>query len=145
MHREDINARAFHERNKIEYVLLSKNITEPVAEAVAAPAKGGKAAAPPVKAAVDESILTDKDQFLLSVIGKALTTSGHIYSHGTATFRLDRLLESSVDLLTKFAILRHGKKDDDENVVVKEDMLIEIRSLTHSLTYSLTHSLTHSG
>ena len=126
LHREDINTRTFHERNKMEYLLLSKAVTEPVVE-VAAPAKGAKAAAPPVKAASDEITLTEKDQFLLSCIGKALTTSGHIYSHGTATFRLDRLLETSVDLLTKFAILRNGNQDNDDNVVVKEDMLVEVR------------------
>jgi len=42
-------------------------------------------------------------------------------------FRLEQLLGTSNDLLTEFARTRRGIVEGDENVVVKEDMLLEVR------------------
>ncbi len=47
--------------------------------------------------------------------------------HGTVRFRLEQLLSSSNDLLTQFSRKRHGVKEGDDNIVVQEDMLLEVR------------------
>lgn len=118
VHKEDLFTRAFHSRNVEEYILIAgkSKADEPVAVV--------KAKAPPKAAAPvnDSSIfgsITPGDLFLLQAIQKALNASRQIRPHGTARFRLEQLLSSSNDLLTKFERRRLGVREGDENIIVK--------------------------
>jgi hypothetical protein len=136
MHREDVFARAFHPRNVEEYASMAnaeKAKHEPAADASAGK-KGGKAAPPPaakkgaapapdanVVSKAETTEMTAMDRFLLSCIQRALAASRQIRPHGTIRYRLEQLLSSSNDLLTRFARMRHGGQpvSGDETVVVK--------------------------
>jgi hypothetical protein len=136
MHREDVFARAFHQRNVEEYASMAnaeKAKHEPAADASAGK-KGGKAAPPPaakkgaapapdanVVSKAETTEMTAMDRFLLSCIQRALAASRQIRPHGTIRYRLEQLLSSSNDLLTRFARMRHGGQpvSGDETVVVK--------------------------
>ena len=136
LHREDVFKRAFHQRNVDEYRDMvhadDGGATEAVPAAADAGKKGAKAAPPPKKGApppdpaaamaqIEVTEMTPGDSFLLGCIHRALSTSRQIRPHGTVRYRLEQLLSSSNDLLTRFARMRHGGApiDGDETVVVK--------------------------
>ena len=104
LHREDLQARCFHTRNRLEYGRMCH-----LAGAAAAAEMGAG------------------DMFLLGCVAKALRAAGQVRSHGSARFRLEELLASSVDLLEEFARLREGRREGDDDVVVRQDMLLEVR------------------
>lgn len=119
VHKEDLHKRAFHYRNVEEYntLLGAVKVDEPI---VAVKGKAPPKAAPPTTS--DNSTfgaITPGDSFLLQAIQKALTTSRQIRPHGTARFRLEQLLSSSNDLLTKFERRRVGIREGDDNIIVK--------------------------
>lgn len=134
LHREDVFKRAFHQRNVDEYLGMAPATAGVVDAAAAADTgkKGGKAAPPPKKGApppdpaaamaqIEVSEMTPGDSFLLGCILRALSAARQIRPHGTVRYRLEQLLSSSNDLLTRFARMRHGGApiDGDETVVVK--------------------------
>jgi hypothetical protein len=138
LHREDVYKRAFHARNVEEYSAMTaadraKNEPPPDANAgkkgaagkappPAAAKKGAPAAADPnVVVKTETTEMTEADTFLLGCIQRALTASRQIRPHGTVRYRLEQLLSSSNDLLTRFARMRHGGAPNagDETVVVK--------------------------
>lgn len=51
---------------------------------------------------------TGKDEFLLQCIDGALSTASQLRPHGTARFRLEKLLETSPDILKRFEEKRGG-------------------------------------
>lgn len=139
LHREDVYKRAFHTRNVEEYMRMT-HAEKPAVEAPVETKKGAKAAPPPAakKGAAPEPVglpkvevtaMTDADRFLLGCIQRALGASRQIRPHGTVRYRLEQLLSSSNDLLTRFARMRHGGAPTagDDTVVVKEDLLLEVR------------------
>lgn len=134
VHREDVFKRAFHIRNVEEYREMvggNEAVKEVVPEPTAKKAPPAKAAPPakkgaapvvetgPAKTEVTE--ITPADKFLLGCIRRALVASRQIRPHGTARYRLEQLLSSSNDLLTRFARRRQGGAAlvGDETVVVK--------------------------
>lgn len=140
LHREDVYKRAFHPRNVEEYVQIMHTEKPPV-ETPVETKKGSKAAPPPAAkkgAAAPEPVgpvkvevtaMTNGDHFLLGCIQRALATARQIRPHGTVRYRLEQLLSSSNDLLTRFARKRQGgaPSKGDDTVVVKEDLLLEVR------------------
>lgn len=134
VHHEDVCKRAFHTRNAEEYRTLAPTEPAPEPEPVVAAGKKAppaKAAPPPKKGAASVveagpaktqvTEMTAGDKFLLDCIHRALVASRQIRPHGTARYRLEQLLSSSNDLLTRFARKRHGgaQQAGDETVVVK--------------------------
>jgi len=136
VHHEDVCKRAFHTRNAEEYRTLAP--TEPLVAAgkKAPPAKAApppkKGAAPVVEAGPAKTVVTEMtagDKFLLDCIHRALVASRQIRPHGTARYRLEQLLSSSNDLLTRFARKRQNGAHlaGDETVVVKVRLPCETR------------------
>lgn len=130
VHNENLFKRSFHTRNVEEYnaLMATENAPNP-ATAAAPPAKGKKGAAdPPPIAATSFGPITPADEFLLQCIQRALSVSRQIQPHGTVRFRMDDLLSNSNDLLTQFE-RRHkgGAREGDDDIVVEEEMLVEVR------------------
>ena len=71
---------------------------------------------------------TAADRFLLDAIARAMRASRSLRAHGAVRFRLEQLLSSSNDKLAMFDRKRHGRKEGDDNIVVKVFLL-----LTHSM------------
>jgi hypothetical protein len=116
VHREDLHKRAFS----------LKNVDELKAIRAVLPATGAGAAA---AAKGVPQVLGGSDLFIVQCIDRAIASASEVSPHGTARFRLEDLLSSSADLLAEFA-LRHAGKDHpdaDTAVVVREDMLLEVR------------------
>lgn len=121
------------------------------AATTAAPAAGGKkgAAAPATKATpaattaaaagADNGVpfhpiptaATKSDHFLLDKLKLEMRHGKEIRSHGLASFRLERLLEQSRDLLTKFTLRRdtdhHAQQQQQQHVTVEEELVLEVR------------------
>jgi len=140
VHRENISKRCFHARVCDEYHNLLRpqqvggdaGAAAAAAPAKGAPAKGGGAA--PAGSAASFALsqptgpMTQADQHLLACITRALETAAQIRFHGTGRVRLEQLLEQSVDLLRQFSKRRSGESArEDEDVVVREDTLSEVR------------------
>lgn len=133
IHREDLCKRVFHTRNVEEFWALqslhgeaaegganSQNSSAVVAKGKkAAPsAKGSSAAAP--GGAPTSRPANACDMFLLDCIWRALSGSSLINPHGSARFRLEQLLSSSMDLLKEFSRRHHNIVDDGDDKVVVE-------------------------
>jgi hypothetical protein len=52
---------------------------------------------------IETTAMTEGDRFLLGCITRALIVSRQIRPHGTIRYRLEQLLRTSEDLLTRFA------------------------------------------
>ncbi len=140
LYQDDLFARAFTSSTIEEYLKLVANepggLGLPIEPPPAGAAPAGKKAPPPAKGApvgpVTELVLgtiQPSDKFLIQHLTEALNKSKLIRSHGCAKFRLEQLLEKSNDLLTKFRRKRNGGNmlPDDDHVIVKEDMTLEVR------------------
>lgn len=152
LHAEDINARAFHARACDEYhaavleaAASAGAVPAAAAPAAKAPAKGAPAAAVPASPALAQpAAFTPADSFLLAQVSRALQVGSEIQAHGTGRLRLEHLLEQSSDLLAEFRRRRAGLQEEaaagtgpgaeglsslpvEEDVVVREDVLAEIR------------------
>ena len=139
VHRENISKRCFHARACDEYHKLLRPqpggadaAAAAPAPAKGAPAKGGGAAAAGSAAsfalAQPSGPMTDADTHLLACITRAQATAAQVRFHGTGRVRLEQLLEQSVDLLRQFSKRRSGESvSEDEDVVVREDTLAEVR------------------
>lgn len=161
VHREDVFKRAFHTRNIEEYrELVGPEVAKepepaaaagkkaPPAKAAPPPKKG--VAAPVVEAGPAKTVVTEMtpgDRFLLGCIQRALAASRQIRPHGTARYRLEQLLSSSNDLLTRFARKRQGGAPlaGDETVVVKviNDSCVEILCSVISDSYKFHFTCTY--
>lgn len=155
LHCEDVNARAFHPRACQEYhaALLEASSSSSFSSAPAAAAPAAKAPAKGAPAPASSSsptlaqpaAFTDADALLLSQINRALQVGSEIANHGTGQVRLEQLLRQSVDLLAEFRRRRAGLREagaidagdgagagtepEHEHVVVREDILAEVRVL----------------
>ena len=84
---------------------------------------------------------TAADRFLLDAMTRAMKASRSLRAHGAARFRLEQLLSSSNDKLAMFDRKRNGRKEGDDNIVVK----VVLFSLSHSHIHTyITHTYTHS-
>jgi hypothetical protein len=124
---QDVFSRAFHLRNVEEYQqqMVTEKLQQTEALALLTPAKGkakppakGKGAPDPNEgtefAPTPFGSIKGSDRFLTLAIHKALQASRQLRAHGTIRFRLQNLLSSSNDMLTKFKRTRHGHHDDNE-------------------------------
>jgi hypothetical protein len=112
---------------------ITATVAAPAAAAAPAAGKGAKggAAAAPVASAPSAAILPpgpihESDLYLIQCLWSALENGGKILPHGAVRFRLEQLLSSSVDLLKEFERTR-GERTDDNTVVVRDDILGEVR------------------
>lgn len=135
---EDVFTRAFHPRNVEDYrqQIVDEKLKEAEDAAAATPAKGkgkapakGKGAEPEGDeyASTGFGAIKESDRFLATAIHKSLKASRQLRAHGTIRFRLQNLLSSSNDLLTKFKRTRYGQENGDEEIVVEEEMNLEVR------------------
>lgn len=136
-HDEDICRRAFNCRNADKYTELFKEeeggagaspAVSPRAvktmgsktmskQASAAPSEPEKSLPPNRSIAAKVGSMTAIDEFLVQCICAALSSAALLRAHGTARFRLEKLLETSPDILQRFqekrGISPKEKKEDD--------------------------------
>lgn len=115
VHREDIFGRAFSDRviNDYHVALVGGEDVEdkrdPLAQAT------GK--------------ITEADEVLMKGFDDALAQSSCINQHGLARYRLERLLDTSVDILKEFARKREeGEALGEQNVLVTDDVFADVRT-----------------
>ncbi len=119
VHHDNVSKRAFHHRNIADFNSILRN-ADGAPTANAGDNEPGSAPGPS----------TPGDDFLVAGIKRAIAGSGLVRPHGVIRFRLEQLLASSVDLLTEFAKRRALLQEDEEpdnKVVVREDMMLEVR------------------
>lgn len=134
VHRENMSRRSFHARACDEYHnFISKKVEGESSAPAPAPAKPPAKGAPATTVAAVSGInsqptgpMSEADRFLLSCIQKAMQTAAQVRFHGTGRLRLEQLLRQSVDLLKEFA-RRRGTDGGEDDVIVREDFLSEVR------------------
>ena len=84
---------------------------------------------------------TEKDEFLISCVSNALASAAQLRPHGTVRFRLEKLLETSPDILRRFQEKSSGSSkpadadetgnsenllDDPNLIFVEDNLLLEV-------------------
>jgi hypothetical protein len=149
VHDEDISRRAFNIRNTEAYNVMVKSASEApamsprsaaktslVAASAAGSMKPGAKGAPPVDTGPPTRTITpstspinDVDRFLMKCIADALASASQIRAHGTIRFRLEKLLESNVDIIKRFERLKkEGRTSGNEGVTLEVSFCLAIMS-----------------
>ncbi len=76
-----------------------------------------------------EGSLGPADTLLLETMKNALAQSSCVNQHGLARYRLERLLDTSVDILKEFSLKRQGGEMlDEQNVLVTDEVFSDVRT-----------------
>ena len=69
------------------------------------------------------------DTLLLETMKNALAQSSCVNQHGLARYRLERLLDTSVDILKEFSLKRQeGEMLEEQNVLVTDEVFSDVRT-----------------
>lgn len=115
VHRENLFARAFNESVVDDYHVALVG------------AKDAEEKGDPLAQATGK--MTEADEVLMKGFEDALAQSSCVNQHGLARYRLERLLDTSVDILKDFARKREdGEALGEQNVLVTDDVFADVRT-----------------